>query len=110
MHETIEDRVSECGLAQVRMPVGDRELAGDNGGAPIETVIQDFQDIALGGLIQYGQSPVIKDEHVEVGQLLQLFDVAAVPPRAVQVLEQARQAQVTGGRAVAAGFVGERCG
>ena len=75
MHETIEDRVSEGGLAQVRMPVGDRWLAGHDGRAPIEAIIEDFQDIALGGLIQYGQSPVIEDQHVEVGELLQLFDI-----------------------------------
>ncbi len=87
MHQAVEDGVGECGLTQVGMPVRDGQLAGDDGGAAIETVIEDFQDIALGGLVQYGQSPVIEDQDVEAGQLLQLFDVTAIPSRLLQVLE-----------------------
>ena len=58
MHEAVQDRIRERRLAEVGMPFVDGELAGDQGGAGVDAVIEDFQEIraVLGG--ERGQSPV----------------------------------------------------
>ena len=44
--ETIQDGVRHGGIADGLVPMLDRELAGDDGGAAAVTVLEDFQQIA----------------------------------------------------------------
>ncbi len=49
VHEPIEDGVCDSGIAEELMPVFDRELAGDNGGAALRPIFNYFEEV--GGLL-----------------------------------------------------------
>jgi hypothetical protein len=69
VHEAIEDGVGQRGIAEVLMPVGDRELAGDLGRAGVEAIIEDFEQVPALLVVQRCQTPVIEDEQISFGQL-----------------------------------------
>lgn len=48
--EAVEDGVSEGGISDSLVPVLDRKLACDDGGAATMAILQDFQQIASLGL------------------------------------------------------------
>ena len=43
MHEAIEDRIGGGGVGEAVVPFVDRELAGDDGGAPAMSVLDDLE-------------------------------------------------------------------
>ena len=110
MHDAIEDRVGEGRVAEVGVPVFDRQLAGDHRRAAADTVVEELEQIAALGRRRRRQTPVVDHDQVEPGQLHQPPAEAAVGVREAQLLEQARQAHVVGRQALAAGGVGERAG
>lgn len=71
MDDAIQDGIGQGGIAEVAMPLLDRELAGDDGAATLEAVIDDFQQIALAGVGERDESEVVEDEHVEFGQVFE---------------------------------------
>jgi hypothetical protein len=46
VHDAIEDRVGEGGVAELGMPVLDRQLAGDHRRAAADTVVEELEQIA----------------------------------------------------------------
>ena len=46
VNQAIQDGVGDRGIADVFMPVFDRELAGDDGGAGAVAVLDDLQEIS----------------------------------------------------------------
>jgi hypothetical protein len=46
MDEPIENGVRQGGIAEVRVPMVNRQLAGDQGGALAMAIIKEFQEIA----------------------------------------------------------------
>ena len=67
----MEDGVGHRGVTQPGMPVLDGQLVGDDGGALATAVVDDLQQVGAGGGVNGAGSPVIKDENVGLGQLLQ---------------------------------------
>ena len=63
--ETVENGVGDGGVGDDLMPVIDRNLACDDGGATLMPVVDDLEEIAalVGG--ERSQSPVIKDEEFD---------------------------------------------
>ena len=59
MNETVEDGVGQGGIVELAMPVGDRELTGDDHRAVAEAVVEEFEEIAAAGCIDRRQSPVV---------------------------------------------------
>ena len=51
------------------MPVFDRELAGDQCGTDIKTVVEDLQEIALLLLGERGHAEIIEEQQIGFGQL-----------------------------------------
>ena len=43
VHQTVEHGIGDCGIADVSVPVVDRQLAGDDGGSAAVTIVDDFQ-------------------------------------------------------------------
>jgi hypothetical protein len=65
VYQPVEDGVGERGLIDIVMPFLGRQLAGDDGGFSIVTVIEDLEDVAP-GLVGHGhEPPVIKDSQTE---------------------------------------------
>src|SRR6185437_10049964 len=102
--------VGKRGLPEIGMPGVHGELAGDERGAGVDAVIEDLQEICsvLGG--QRGESPVVEDDERSLGEGLQELDVAAVPMRDAQFLDQAGYAPVEHRVALATGLLGECAG
>lgn len=51
------------------MPVEDRQLASDHGGADIDAILEDFQGILSSVVIQCRQAPVIDNQEVSSSQV-----------------------------------------
>ena len=76
------------------MPGVHGQLAGDQCRAGVDAVIEDFEQIGpiLGG--QRGQTPVIQHDERGLGEGLEELDVAAIPVRDAQLLDQSWHAPV----------------
>ena len=61
------------------MPVLYGQLAGDNGGAAVITIFQQFQQVATIFITERGEPPIIEDKHVSLGQRGHQLYVASIP-------------------------------
>jgi hypothetical protein len=88
--EAVEDGIGDSGLAERAVPVADRELAGDDGGAELVAVLDDLEQI--GGLFgcERSQRQVVDDENRDLGPGGHQSWQAPVAPRQAKVLEHAR--------------------
>ena len=73
MDDAIQDRVGKSGVTQISVPLLDRKLAGDDGAAALEAVVDDLQQIALTGVGERDEPEVIEDEQLEFGQVFEPY-------------------------------------
>ena len=66
--ESIADRMGDRGLADVVVPFLDRHLAGQDRGSVSVAIFDDFEQITTFGFAQRHQSPVVEDEHIDLGE------------------------------------------
>ena len=92
------------------MPLVDRELAGDEGGAAAVAILQDLQEVMAGAGIERLKPPVIEDQQIDAAERAQQARVAAIAAGERQIVEQTRDALVKDRAIVAAGLVAERRG
>ena len=94
VHEPIEDRVRQRRLAEVRVPLIDRQLADDHRGLGSDPIVEDLEQMRP--VLRRGrrQPPVIERDQVDLGGLAQERRVAALGMCDPQVLEQPRQSPV----------------
>ncbi len=52
MDEAVEDGVGEGGVVEVFVPGVHWELAGDDGGAVVVAVVEEFEEVAAVGVVQ----------------------------------------------------------
>ena len=76
--EAVEDGVGVGRLADDGMPGRDRQLAGDDGGAPAVAVLKDLEQVVTGLGVQRFQAPVVQDQQLHGGQALEAAPDAAV--------------------------------
>ena len=69
MHESVEDGIGECGIADDVVPLFDRQLRGDDGGACRVSVIEDVEQVAALFGIERCQALVIKDDEIGLRKL-----------------------------------------
>ena len=69
VQEPVADRIGQGRVAEVVVPLGRRQLAGDDGRAGAVAVLQDLEEIATLRVLDRSEAPVIDDEDVEAGQL-----------------------------------------
>ena len=81
MDEAVEDRVPEGGVADQVVPVLDQDLAGDEGGALAGTILDDFEEVPSFAIAHGGEAPIVQDEQIGFGVLLEEAAIGAVPPR-----------------------------
>lgn len=48
-----------------RVPLVDRELAGDEGGAAAVAILQDLQEVVAGAGIERLEPPIIEDQQID---------------------------------------------
>ena len=63
--EAVEDGVGVGGVADEGVPVGDGELAGDEGGSSAVAIFEDFQQIVAGLGVERLEAPVVEDEQLD---------------------------------------------
>ena len=62
MHDAIENRVGERGIAEMFVPAVDRQLAGDDRGAIAVSVVEDLEEILALRVLEPDDAPIIEDE------------------------------------------------
>ena len=60
VNQTVEDSIGDGGIADVRMPFVNGQLAGNDGGSATVTVIDDLQQVAPLLRGEWGQAPVVE--------------------------------------------------
>ena len=110
MEQAVTDRVGERGFAQLVVPLLDRELAREYGGALSVAVLHDLQQISPLAFGHRDQPPVIDHEHVDPGETGQQPRVGSVRACERELVEEPRRATVERPVAVAAGLLCEGTG
>ena len=78
VHEAVEDRIGEGGIADRIVPVIERELAGDEGRVQRVTVFEDLEQVTSMLVGDGAGAEVVEDEQVGLGKRCEQFVVAAV--------------------------------
>ena len=68
MHQPVENAVGQGGITNLLVPLGDRQLTGEDHRAHLVAVLADFQEVAPLGVGQGRHGPVVHQQHVEAGQ------------------------------------------
>ena len=110
VEESVEDGVSEGGVADDIVPVLDGELGGEDGAAAGVAVVEDFEQIVAALARQGGEAPVVEDEEPGLGQPLNELGIRTVPAGEGELVEEAGDAEVAGRDAEAARLVAESAG
>ena len=66
VHQAVEDGVGVGRIADHGVPLVDRQLAGEDGGAPAVAFLEDLQQIVPGAGVERGEAPVVEDEDVDL--------------------------------------------
>ena len=107
MDEAVEDGVGDGGIAQLTVPIGHRQLAGDDHRAPAEAVVEDFEEVARPRRIDGRQAPVVEDQHLDAGEIAVELRDGALAMGDPQLGEEPRHALVLGQVAFEARLVAE---
>ena len=59
MQDAIEDGIGECRFAEILVPMLDRQLAGDDGRARADAVVEDLGQVGAFRRCRRCQTPVI---------------------------------------------------
>jgi hypothetical protein len=110
VQEAVTDRVGQGGVGEVVVPLGGRELAGDDGGAGAVAVLEDLEEIAALRVLHGGEPPVVDHEDVEAGERAEQADVGAIGTGQGELVEEAGGPAVAGARALAARLMRQGAG
>jgi len=97
-------------VADGGVPGVDRELAGDDGGGAAVAVVHDLEEVAAVLGRKRCQAPIVENEELDAGEILEETGMPSVAAGECQSLEQPRHALVENGAAVAARLVPEGTG
>jgi hypothetical protein len=98
MEPPVKDRVSERRIPNRLMPVRNRELTGDKSGAAPVSILQAFESVAPGRIIEGGKPPLIKHQSGVFRQGGQAFRRTSIAPGHWKLLEEARPPPLQDGR------------
>src|SRR5207245_10011572 len=79
--QAVQDGVGVGGVADQRVPLIDRELAGDDGGAAAVAVLEDLQEVVAGCGVERLEAPVVENEEIDATESAQETGGAAVAAR-----------------------------
>src|ERR1039457_2139608 len=105
VNETVEDAVSDGGIADLLAPARDRQLGSEDGGTSLVAIFADLPDFAALVFIQRRHGPVINDQNIDTAQSSQEVAQASIGPCQGQFAQQGGSPQIEGRVAVATGFL-----
>lgn len=108
--DTVEDGVGNCRYADQVVPAINGNLAGDDEGAGVVAVLDNFQEIArLVGIERFGP-PVVEDQQFGAGDRAQQPAVTSVAMSDREVGKEPRHAVIEDRDVLPASFLAERAG
>ena len=110
VEEAVADGIGEGGIVEVRVPLRDRQLAGDDGGAGAGAILEDFEEVLAVRGVERREGEVVEDQDVDARQPREPAGVGAVSAGEHELVEEPRRPPVERTGAVATGLVGERAG
>lgn len=108
MEEAIQDRIGHRGVAKIRMPMCQRQLASNKGRVEPMAVIHEFQQILPFRRGQSIQAPIIENEEIGVGREVEQPQRAALPMCDPSLCKEPREAQRAHGEAQATSHLANR--
>ena len=105
MDKPVEDGISQGGVTDSFMPVGDRQLTGDDGRADIVAVFKYSQEIMSSLVIEWLKPPVIDDEELGSGQSGEHSSIPAIGSGNAQFLKEPGETKIRGSIILPAGFL-----
>jgi hypothetical protein len=90
MDQPVEHGIGDGGIADVRMPVVDRQLAGDDGGGAAMAVVDDLQQVASLLCGERGQTTIIEDQDLYAGEALEHAGIAPIAACQAEAFQHAR--------------------
>ena len=100
VHDAVEDGVGEGRIVEVGVPMFDRQLTGDQSGFAGSAIVEQFEQVIAFGLADRCEPPIVEDQEIGAGELLQAATEAAVAVGDTQFFEQAAEASVEDGEAL----------
>ena len=103
--QAIEDGVGVGGMADKAVPVGHRDLTGNNGGAAAVAVFEDFEEVVtrLGG--QWLKPPIVDDEELHGAEVFSPSGEGTVAVGEGELVEELRGTNVEDGAVFPASLV-----
>jgi hypothetical protein len=110
VHEAIEDSVSDGRISDDLVPPVDRNLAGDDGRAPLVAILDDLEEVTTLIVVELFGPPVIQNEQIGPGQRLQHPGISAVAPCQSKLSKEPWGAMIGDGEVLPASLVAEGTG
>jgi hypothetical protein len=110
VHQAVQNAVGQRGIANLFVPLGDGQLAGQNGRARLIAVFADFQEVAPLAFPERSMRPIIHDQHICAGQSSQLGSQAPIGAGQGQVAKPFGGADEESAAAISASLLGQRAG
>src|SRR5690606_8452596 len=95
--DAVEDGVGDGWLTDHVVPLGNRQLGGNQGRFSPVAFFEDFQEIETLLVIERVGAPIIEDEQLDTRELVDEAWEATVETRHGEVFEQARHPQIENG-------------
>ena len=80
MDQAVQDGIAEGGIADDFMPVLQGLLAGDQGGLPAVSILEDFEEIPTPGVGERSEAVVVEDEELRLLEAVQDPRIRSVGP------------------------------
>lgn len=107
MDQPVEDAIGERRIADLFVPVGERQLRSQDHRSALIAVIAKLQEVTPFTVFQGSHGEVVQDQDVDARELGELATEASVDMRDGEVAEQLSGPFVQNREAVATSFLGE---
>ena len=89
VQDAVADRVGKHRIRQVVVPLGRRQLAGDDGRAIAVAVLEDLEEVSALRVRERRQAPIVKQQDVHAREFAEHPDVGPIGPREGEVVKEA---------------------
>lgn len=110
VNEAVQDGVGIGWISNDVMPCRHGKLTGDDGRTAAVAILEDFEEIMTGLIIERFKAPIVEDQQLNAAKGPLQACVTAVASGECQIGEQARDTLIENGPIVSAGLVAESAG
>ena len=107
MGESVHDRVCDGRLPNCRVPLGYRQLSGDDCSETLVPVIEDLKERKSVIGFKRSESEIIDDQKRGLGESGDLFEIGAIATGRTEHRKESGRAQIAGCDPFETGFGGE---